>query len=238
MIKATVFYIMHIICLKHVTFEGPGAIAHWAGSRGHRLSTVGLHAGESIPSPEGCDMLVIMGGPMNIYEENKYPWLAQEKAAIRTAIDAGKVVLGICLGAQLIADALGSKVAMGPEIEIGWFPIQRSADCPKILPLPEPLRVFHWHGDNCELPDGAVCIASSEVCPNQAFVYQEHVLGLQCHLETTREGINALIEACHLEICDGAYIQSAETMRAEPDATFDNMHKVLFKLLDHITAHA
>jgi GMP synthase-like glutamine amidotransferase len=220
-----------------VPFEGPAAFADWAGSHGHTLDCVELYANQSPPEVNRYDMLLVMGGPMNIYEESKYSWLAAEKAAIRAAIDAGKVVVGICLGAQLLADALGAEVRRGNEVEIGWLPIERTAGCPGEIALPDSLRVYHWHGDTFEIPEGAVHIASSAACTNQGFLYQGRVLGLQCHLETTRESIHALIEACGHEIQDGRYVQDGKTMRTEPDATFEVMQSVLFKLLDRITGH-
>lgn len=228
---------MHITCLKHVPFEGPAAFANWAELRGHVLDCAELYANPSQPELNSYDLLLVMGGPMNIYEESKYPWLAAEKAAIGAAIDAGKVVVGICLGAQLIADVLGAKVRRGEEVEIGWLPIERTAGCPGEIALPDALRVYHWHGDRFEIPEGAVHIASSAACANQGFLYQGRVLALQCHLETTRESMNALIEACGHEIQGGRYVQDAATMRAEPDTTFEAMHSVLFKLLDRITDH-
>lgn len=229
---------MHIVCFKHVPFEGPAAIAKWAESRGHTLSCVEVYAGDPLPSHESYDMLVVMGGPMNIYEEDKYPWLAAEKAAIRAAIDSGKYAVGVCLGGQLIADVLGGPVSRGDEVEIGWLPIERTSDCPESVALPDSLRVYHWHGDTLAIPEGAAHIASSEGCSNQAFLFDGRVLGFQCHLETTRESMNALIEACADEITDGRFIQSAETMQAEPDATFEAMQAVLFEMLDQLMSNA
>ena len=227
---------MNILVFKHVPFEGPAAIADWAGSRGHTISSVDAYAGTELAMPDSYDMLVVMGGPMNIYEEDKYPWLVAEKAAIRAAIDAGKYVVGVCLGAQLIADVLDAPVIKGKETEIGWFEINRTAECPDGFPLPDSLRVYHWHGETFHLPEGAVHIASGEACTNQGFLYDGRVLALQCHLETTRESMNALIEACEEDIhSDCPCIQTVATMRAEPDSSFDRMQAVLFRLLDHIT---
>jgi len=227
---------MEIICFKHVPFEGPAAIADWARACGHNLKCLEVYAGETLPTTDCFDMLLVMGGPMNIYEEAAYPWLIDEKKAIRAAIDAGKPVVGICLGAQLIADVLGGPVRRGEEVEIGWLNIRRSAECPEELALPDWLRVYHWHGDTFTLPPRATLLASSEGCVNQGFLFDRRVLGLQCHLETTRESMNALIEACKDEIGEGPLIQSAESMQAEPESTFTAMQAILFKLLDHVTA--
>lgn len=226
---------MRIICFKHVPFEGPAAITDWAESRGHQLDCVNVYAGEILPGEDSYDMLLVMGGPMNIHEESRYPWLVPEKAAIRRAIDADKVVVGICLGAQLIADLLGGSVTPGEAVEIGWFAIEKAGDCPLDLPLPDSLRVFHWHGDSFSIPDGASPMASTRACANQAFLYRGRVLGLQCHLEATPQSMNALIEACADAIGEGTQIQTAAAMRAEKLDTFKTMQTVLFELLDHIS---
>lgn len=228
---------MRITCFKHVPFEGPAAIATWAESRGHTLECIELYNSQSIPPNDHYDMLLVMGGPMNIYEETVHPWLVTEKAAIRDAIDTGKIVVGICLGGQLIADALGAAVQKGNEAEIGWLPIERSPDCPQGFALPDALRVYHWHQDSFEIPEGADRIASSAACINQGFLYRGHILALQCHLESTRESMNALIEACGDKIGAGPYVQGIASMQDEPEATFQNMQTVLFQLLDQITHH-
>ncbi|MEO0509196.1 MAG: type 1 glutamine amidotransferase [Verrucomicrobiota bacterium] len=228
---------MHIVCFKHVPFEGPAAIADWAQSRGHSIECIEVYAEDPLPDANRYEMLIVMGGPMNIYQEGLYPWLAVEKQAIRKAIDGGKIVVGVCLGGQLIADVLGGSVTRGDTVEIGWLPIERSRDCPSELPLPDSLHVYHWHGDTFALPDNAVRIASTKGCANQGFLYNKRVLGLQCHLETTRESMNALIEACEEESSEGPFIQSAEMMRAEPDETFEKMQAVLFEILDQISSH-
>ena len=147
-------------------------------------------------------------------------------------------MLGVCLGAQLVAELLGATVKRAEQPEIGWFDLQRRPECPDEAPLPKNLRVFHWHGDTFDIPLGARPLASSLGCRNQAFIYRDRVLALQCHLESTRESVSALIRACGDEISDGPYVQSAEAMSQEPDETFDTMHRVLFNWLDQLTATA
>jgi GMP synthase-like glutamine amidotransferase len=178
----------------------------------------------------------VMGGPMNIDEDAIYPWLAKEKNTIRGAIAAGKHVIGVCLGAQLIAHALGAAVSPGADKEIGWFPIHRNRNCPAALPLPEELRVLHWHGDTFEIPSGAKPIALSTACANQAFLYRDRVLALQCHLEMTPQSLALLIAACSNELIDAPYIQDADTMLAEPESTYERMQSVLFEMLDALVA--
>ncbi len=225
---------MRILCLKHIAFEGPAAIAQWAQEKGHELQIQPVYLNKPLPSPDQFDVLLVMGGPMNIYEDAKYPWLPKEKSYIRSAIAAGKPVIGICLGAQLIAHALGAQVTQAPQKEIGWFPLQRSTDCPETIQFGETLRVLHWHGDTFALPKGARRIGHSEACANQGFLYRDRVLALQCHLEITRESLALLIAACSNELVAAPYIQSAEAMLAEPAETYEHMQAKLFELLDGV----
>ena len=223
---------MKILCLKHIAFEGPAAFALWAQQRGHELEIVEIYKNPPLPAPHTFDMLLVMGGPMNIYEDESYPWLTKEKSYIRSAIAAGKYVIGICLGAQLIAHVLGAQVTAGPNKEIGWFPLQKSSTCPTTLPLPDELRVLHWHGDTFAIPQGAHPIAHSDACTNQGFLYRDRVLALQCHLEVTPQTLALLITACSNELVHAPYIQSAETMNAEPASSYERMQTVLFEMLD------
>lgn len=227
---------MRILCLQHVPFEGPASLADWAHSRGHSLRCHKLYDGMPPPGVETFDFLLIMGGPMNIYEEEEHPWLVTEKTLIRAAIDSGKYVVGICLGGQLIADALGAIVARGERPEIGWFPIHPTPGCPPWCRLPESLPVMHWHGDRFEIPEGAVCIAASEACDHQAFTYGDRVLAWQCHLEATPGSLAALTAACGHELIDGPHIMPAARLLAEPVETYVRMQKVLFGILDRMTA--
>jgi len=227
---------MRILCLQHVPFEGPAALADWAQTRGHTIRCHPLYENTPPPGLESFDFLLIMGGPMNIYEEAKYPWLATEKTLIRAAIDAGKYLLGICLGAQLIADALGATVAKGAQTEIGWFPIHPTSECPAWCRLPASLPVMHWHGDRFEIPKGATRIAASEACDHQGFAYGERVLAWQCHLEATPESLAALTAACGDELTGGRYVMTAERLLAEPAETYAAMQKALFDILDRMTA--
>jgi GMP synthase-like glutamine amidotransferase len=227
---------MKIICLKHIAFEGPAAIALWAQQRGHELQIENVFQHRPLPSPETFEMLLVMGGPMNVYEDSKYPWLDKEKSYIRSAIAAGKHVVGICLGAQLIAHVLGAKISAGEEKEIGWHTIARCSDCPARLAIPEALRVLHWHGDTFTLPTGAQPLAQSTACANQGFLYNDHVLALQCHMELTPENLALLIAACSDELVEAPFIQSAETMLAESTETYEQMQTVLFGMLDALVA--
>lgn len=170
--------------------------------------------GEKLPRADDFDWLVILGGPMNIYEEDKYPWLADEKRLIQQAIDQGKIVLGICLGGQLIADVLGGKVSRNEYKEIGWHPVvmtPEALDSPLFRDFSPSFIAFHWHGDTFEIPPGAVRLAVSRACANQGFE-DGRAIGLQFHLEYTKESIEKIIENCGEELVEGKYIQIAKDM--------------------------
>lgn len=203
---------MRLHWLQHVPFEGLGVIEEWAMAREMQITCTRLFAGEHPPSPSHFDWLVIMGGPMGVHDHGEHPWLGEEKTFIRAMIERGKTVIGICLGAQLIADVLGAKVYPGPHKEIGWFPLRRAPGAPEWIP--EKLTAFHWHGDTFDVPENATLLASSAACQNQGFVYRDRVVGLQFHLESTHQSIAALIQNCGQELVDAPFIQSDEQMES------------------------
>ncbi len=175
----------HCIAIRHVAFEDLGLLAPLLAERGFSLRY--LEAGiDDINSTTltAPDLVVILGGPIGVYEEDLYPFLNGELAAIRARMDAAKPTLGICLGAQLMAKALGARVAPGPQKEIGWAPLALTeASRVSLLGAFETTPVLHWHGDNFELPANAIRLASTSACPNQAFAYGMNLLGLQFHIE-------------------------------------------------------
>ena len=190
----------------------------------------------TLPDPDNLDLLVVMGGPMSVNDEQKFPWLAAEKEFIRKAIEKDKAVIGICLGAQLIADAMGAAVYPNKEKEIGWFPITgvQSENAEELFTFPQELLVFHWHGETFDLPDGAMRLARSEACQNQAFQLGKRVIGLQFHLETTPASARDLVHHCRDELQPSRYVQSeAEILGIDPPcySTINScMNKVLKKL--------
>lgn len=224
---------MKLHYLQHVPFEGLGMIGDWAEAHGARISSSQLYNHDPLPDLGSFDWLVVMGGPMGIHDHAEHPWLVAEKHFIRAAIDAGKTVLGICLGAQLIADVLGAKVYPGPQKEIGWFPIRRTDGAPEIIP--EELTVFHWHGDTFDIPEGATRLASSAACNNQGFIYGDRVIALQFHMETTPASMEALIVNCGHELVDAAFIQTAQQMRAGLP-NLGHINAVMNGLLDQLNA--
>ncbi|MHC4552163.1 MAG: type 1 glutamine amidotransferase [Planctomycetota bacterium] len=206
---------MKIHVLMHVPFEDAANIGAWAEQRGHTLSYTRLYDGETLPAMETFGMLAVMGGPMNIYEYDKYPWLVAEKTFIKQAIDAGKKVIGVCLGGQLIANVLGGNVIQGTHKEIGWHGISQTPEAGGSLfaELPKEMTVFQWHGDTFAIPPAAVHIAASDVCANQAFQYGDNVLGLQFHMEYSQESIEKMLTHCSDELVEAPYIHNTETIR-------------------------
>ena len=206
---------MKIRCLQHVPFEGPAHLAPAARQGGMTLATTRLFAGEPLPGPDAFDLLAVMGGPMGAHDDAKYPWLAAEKRLIEQTIREGKRVLGICLGAQLIADVMGARVHKNLHREIGWFPVRRVAGagaCAVGRSLPESFYAFHWHGDTFDIPGGAVHIAESDACKNQGFVWEDRVAALQFHLEATAESVGALIHNCGDELDGGMFVQGRDDL--------------------------
>jgi GMP synthase-like glutamine amidotransferase len=224
---------MKVHWFQHVPFEGLGAIEQWLLSRGHTLSCTRFYANETPPvNSHGFDWLIVMGGPMNVYEHDAYPWLSAEKNLIREAIAAGRRVLGICLGAQLIADVLGGKVYRNGEREIGWFPVRAvSAGAASSFSFPGETPVFHWHGDTFSLPPGSVWLAESDGCAHQAFAVGKRVIGLQFHLEMTVGDVSAIAQACADELTPGRYVQPADTIISQARQNEPAAVKLLGRLL-------
>jgi GMP synthase (glutamine-hydrolysing) len=175
---------MNVSVLQHAASEGPGEIGAWAERVGHTVRAHHLYRGDALPALDAFDLLVVMGGEMNIYQYRDYPWLKPERELIAAALTGGKRVIGICLGAQLIADALGARVVQNPQHELGWFPVYFSDEARTVYPeLPALASVLHWHGDTFSLPPDALKLASSPACPEQGYMIPGKCLGLQFHIE-------------------------------------------------------
>jgi len=227
---------MRVHSLHHARFEGLGCIKNWIDSKGFTLTSTFLYQSDDFPLMQDFDMLIVMGGPMGVYEEDKYSWLRQEKLFIKKAVEEGKIVLGICLGSQLLAEVLGAKVYKNKFKEIGWFPVDftnEAKDNPLFNFFPDSLIVFHWHGDTFDLPAGAVHLAQSAGCRNQAFIFGDRVIGLQFHFEVTPESLNEMIDGSGDELIKDTYIQTpAEILNYAGYGIINNNYMV--RLLDRM----
>lgn len=231
--------------LQHVPFEGLGCIREWIETRGHSLGCTRLWKAESgFPEPDEIDWLIVMGGPMGVHDESAFPRLAEEKACIRRLLQPGSrhTVLGICLGAQLIAEALGAKVYRNPVPEIGWAPIHAEPAAfqhPLLAGLPglpgrqAGLAAFHWHFETFDIPPQAERVFSSANCQNQGLVYGDRVIGLQFHLETRLQDAAALVEHGAADLREAGV--SGHDLLAE-SADFSQMHDLMYGLLDRLEA--
>lgn len=206
---------MRIHYFQHVPFEDIGSLGADFKARGFELSSTHWYRGDKTPALKSFDALIVMGGPMGVADDQEYPWLTTEKTLIQDSIAAGKTLLGICLGAQLIAHVLGAKVSRNPYREIGWFPLEipkESLTNPVAAILNRYPEVFHWHGDTFTLPPGATWLAKSQGCNNQAFCLGQQIWGFQFHLETTPESARNLIAQCAADIDGSRYTQTPDVM--------------------------
>lgn len=226
---------MKVHILQHADFEGPGYVFDWAKENNHSISFTKFFEAFSIPLPTDIDFLIILGGPMSIDEESKYPWLAGEKDYVFEMINKGKKVLGICFGSQLIADALGSEVFTMDEKEIGWFPIKKNSNTRNswVNSLPDDLVAFHWHGQTYDLPQGSERLFSSQATTNQGFSYKRKVYAVQLHLEIRSVDLNEMVKIMHDDLTEGKYVHTANEIMGEK-CHFAPNKKALFSLLDHI----
>jgi len=229
---------MRLQVFQHVPFEGPAGIADWAGrsQSSHRVGITRFFEKHEMPSISDFDFLVVMGGPMGANDETKFPWMSGEKKIIREAIAAGKKVLGVCLGAQLIASVLGARVYRNAEREIGWFPVEKVSEHPLTGHFSQTENVLHWHGDTFDLPLGAERLLSSKACVNQAYSFKKNVLALQFHLEMSAPSIEDICRNCAEELVAGPWIQSEKTILGGKSAIPRNL-QLLEGLLDRFETY-
>lgn len=224
--------------LQHVPFEGLGSIEEWLKNAGYQITKTQLFSNDVLPEIADIDFLIVMGGPMSVNDEIAYPWLVKEKQFIKNIVESGKPVLGICLGAQLIAHAMGAKIYPNLLKEIGWFPIESVvSDDQSVFQFPEETPVFHWHGETFELPESAVHLAKSEGCKHQAFQIGERVIGLQFHMETTPLSAKAIVENCRDELVDGKYIQAESKILAASQEQYLSINRLMAAVLEYLQAN-
>ncbi|WP_068617140.1 type 1 glutamine amidotransferase [Paenibacillus tuaregi] len=225
---------MRIHYLQHVPFESLGNIAKWAEERGHSVTGTHLYNDILFPEYSDFDLLIVLGGPMGVNDESEYSWLVDEKRFISGAVHSRKHVLGICLGAQLIAEVIGGKVELNAYKEIGWHPVRltemaRLSDY--FRSFPEEFIPFHWHGETFQLPEQAVHMAYSRACANQAYVYEDHVVGLQFHLEFSEDSVHQIMKYCSHELVEDLYIQQPHQLTGK-NKLLNRSVILLYSLLD------
>ena len=222
---------MRAVCLKHVPFEGPGAFATALTARGVNLERY-LVARDGLPKDAG-DLLIVMGGPMSVNDTDS--WIAEETEFIRSALHAGKPVIGVCLGSQFMAKALGATVRPGKALEIGMTPVRLTAEAkqdPVFSTLPESFDVFEWHGEVFDLPKDSVPLAGSEIAPLQAFRYATRAYGLLFHVEMEENGIESLSRECAPDLMKARL--SAQQVKTTAVPHLPQLHQIADRLISHL----
>jgi GMP synthase (glutamine-hydrolysing) len=225
---------MRIHCVIHAEFENPGIIETWAKEQGHIILETHTYKGEILPTADKFDLLIIMGGPQSPLNIDKWPYLQDEMILITQAIKENKAILGICLGAQLIAECLGAKTEQSPYKEVGLFPIELlpAADQdPVFSKFPKNFSVMHWHNDMPGLPKNTELLAKSNGCPRQAFKVGDRIYGLQCHLEMTKNNILDMLEHCESDLKPDLYVDSKQQLLSHD---LEPVNQKMIALLDYL----
>ncbi len=224
---------MKALILQHAASEGPGLLGQELTERGYTLERCALWEGELPQSPDCYHLVLILGGAMNIYQHRDYPWLVSEKAWLSAALAGGMRAIGICLGAQLLADVLGGKVMQNPEYEVGWWPVDFSPAALEHFPgLPPQATFMHWHGDTFSLPAEAISLASSPACANQGFLWRNHVLACQFHPEVEESLAAAFADDSGGHWPQGPWVQAPTGLVAEAAQHLPQSSRCLRLLLD------
>lgn len=225
-----------ITILQHVPFEGPAHILTWALKQNMHVHIVKVYESAYFPENDQTDGLVIMGGPMSVHDTDTIRWLPKEKAYIRSFLESGKPILGICLGAQLIADVAGAQVYKNQEKELGWWPVSLSLEAKNhelFKDFPLEINVFHWHGETFTLPEKSILLMSSEACQNQAFLLNNNVIGLQFHFELDEKAMETSMPYIRKEWQESPWVQDEKTIQ-KGFKHMETNHLLLEKLLDYI----
>jgi len=225
---------MKIATIIHAPFETPGVIEDWALENNHHFKQFHPYAGEELPKVEEFDFLILMGGPQSPLALEDFPYLKSEINLAQQAIDQDKLVIGFCLGAQIIAEALGARTQRSPEKEVGVFPIvlrNEGKQDPLFKDFPDTFPVIHWHNDMPGIAQGARLLASSTGCPQQAFGYGDRVYGFQFHMEITRDIAEELIKHCSGDLANSRFTQTADEIRANDYASINQRMKLILDRL-------
>lgn len=225
---------MKILCITHADFESPGVIEDWAAQKGYDFIISKPYKGESCFTHTDFEFLIIMGGPQSPLRLDEFSYLSEEIFLIQQAIKQKKRVLGFCLGAQLIGEALGGNTDRSPEKEIGVFPITLTSEGekdPLFSNFPKTFPVIHWHNDMPGETKESVLLGFSKGCPKQVLRYAPKVYGFQCHLEITREGIQTMIDACPGDLKPSLYTQDADTLLEQ---NYKTINEYMMTILDRL----
>ena len=206
---------MRLHYVRHLPAVGLGNIRPWARRCGYEITETRPYDGQSFPDPEGIDLLIVLGGPMGACDEHKHAWLLHELAFVERAIDTGTNILGICLGGQIVARALGARVVRNRHAELGWHSIEATAEGERDGRLeaffdPD-LAVMQWHFDTFDLPNDAVHLARNAACENQAFGWGANVLGLQFHPELSYQVVAAILSR-YAPLPEGEFVTDPDKM--------------------------
>ncbi|AZL16160.1 glutamine amidotransferase-related protein [Rickettsiales endosymbiont of Stachyamoeba lipophora] len=225
---------MNILCITHADFETPGIIESWAQALGYNFTICRPYKGDNCSEYNNFDFLIIMGGPQNALKMQESPYLEAEIKLIAQAIKRHKIVLGFCLGAQLIGEALNAKTEHSPEKEIGVFPIALTPEAQDdyvFKGMNKEFSAIHWHKDMPGLTTNSVILAYSKGCPRQIIRYGTNIYGLQCHLEITKEGIKDLIEACPQDLSLSKFTQTKDELLKQD---FENINQMMLVILNRL----
>ena len=221
---------LKIHCLQHVSYEGIGCIDYWSQVKGHTLTFTKLYETPVVfPSLDSFDWLIIMGGPLSVNDVENFPWLVEEKKFIESSIKKSKVVIGFCLGSQLISSALGAKVGPSAKKEIGWFDVSLTEEAKQhelFNGFADTFKTFHWHGDTFELPRHSKLLMSSAACKHQGFIYGKRTIALQFHPEVTQAGLKEMIANHSEELVVDEFVQTEEVILEQLNLVTDNHERM------------
>jgi GMP synthase-like glutamine amidotransferase len=226
---------MEILVFQHHPLEGLGTIKHWLESHHASITYHRFFEDQSIPNIDDYDALIIMGGPISVNDEEELPWITDVVKTIKRAVDRNKKVLGICLGAQLIAKSLGAIVKPNQHKEIGLhpiFPVKTSNT--DVFNFPNPLNVIHWHSQTFDIPPNATHIAQSEACSNQGFQLGKNAIGLQFHLELDKDSLKPLVKEFKDQLIQEQYVHNEGRINSITNEEFEIMQKNLVNLLNYL----